>query len=154
MDPSTASDAIAAVRDQIDDLDEDTMNCLSGIHGSVRQITKALVDLDLHLDERQFQQASDLGAGVVVSGFIALQRLLGELTSLGCRKTLIVEDLTKKLMCNPEEILPLVDALLASAEPSPPAMYMDPGEHALIQQRILAPKPPALPWLALVRTED
>jgi hypothetical protein len=69
------------------------------------------------LDARQYEKASALGYEEVASEFVFLQRTLGGLQGACLEKERLVQDLAFALRCPYEDVLPKVDALLASARP-------------------------------------
>lgn len=135
IDPRAAEDAIAPVRKDIEALDEDTMNCCVGVAQALGQLTEALEDVDARMNERKYEQAANLGYGSVSSGFVFLQRVLGEINSLESRKALIVQNLAMKLHCAYEDIAPAVDALMKSMQPREPITLTDAVKHEASMER-------------------
>jgi hypothetical protein len=76
-----------------------------------------LTKISVALDARQYEKASALGYEEVASEFVFLQRTLGGLQGVCLEKERLVQELALALRCPYENVLPKVDALLASARP-------------------------------------
>jgi hypothetical protein len=117
MTKDTAESIIPSMRAQIAAVDENTIMAVVGVAQALDELRKALGEVDACLDSRDLEKASALGYGSVSSGFIFLQRTLGELNRLCSDKSAIVGEVAVKLGCAYEEALPHVDAVMESSRP-------------------------------------
>jgi hypothetical protein len=113
----TAESIISSVREQIAAVDEKTIMAVAGVAQALDELRKALVEVDACLGGRDLEKAAALGYGSVSSGFIFLQRTLGELNSVCSDKDVIVGEVAVKLGCAYEEALPHVNAVMESSRP-------------------------------------
>jgi hypothetical protein len=98
-------------------VDGKTIMAAAGVTQALDELRNALVEVGACLGSRDFEKASALGYDSVSSGFIFLQRTLGELNNLCMNKDEIVGVVAVKLGCAYEEALPHVDAVMESAQP-------------------------------------
>ena len=98
-------------------LDDEFFGEMVGVAEAIASLRKALSQLSAALDARQFEKASALGYGKVAEEFVFLQRTLGGLQGASLHKEGLVQNLAFALRCPYEDVLPKVDALLASARP-------------------------------------
>jgi len=108
---------VAARRKELAALDDEFFAEVVGVAQAIDALRKALSKLSSALDARQYQKASELGYEAVASEFIFLQRTLGGLQGACLHKEGFVQQLAFALRCPYEDVLPKVDALLASARP-------------------------------------
>jgi hypothetical protein len=128
LDSNVAKTAVASVRADIAAIDEEFMRGTMSVSHALDDLAQALEDVDACLDKRQHEKSAELGYGAVSTGFVYLQRTLGELSRLEHRKALIVQELARKLRCAYEEISPYVDALMESMQPPRPITISDAAE--------------------------
>jgi hypothetical protein len=88
-----------------------------GVAQAIDALRRALSKISVALDARQYEKASALGYEEVASEFVFLQRTLGGLQGACLEKERLVQELAFALRCPYEDVLPRVDALLASARP-------------------------------------
>ena len=138
LDAKLAADAIASVRSEIETVDQDTMSAVVGVCEALNDLTQALEDVDVCLYRRQFEAAANLGYRSVSSGYVFLQRTLGELNTLEGRKALIVQKLARELRCAYEEISPHVDAVMESLRPPPLVTIEAAAAHSAMVEAIRA----------------
>lgn len=98
-------------------MDDEFFAEVVGVAQAIDALRKALSKLSSALDARQYEKASALGYEEVASEFVFLQRTLGGLQGACLHKEGLVQDLAFVLRCPYEDVLPKVDALLASARP-------------------------------------
>lgn len=108
---------IAAKRMELARLDDEFFGEVVGVAQAIDALRKALNQVSAALDARQFEKASSLGYGKVAEEFVFLQRTLGGLQGACIDKERLVQDLAFALRCPYEDVLPKVDAMLASARP-------------------------------------
>jgi hypothetical protein len=120
--PSVASSRkaerlVAARRKELAALDDEFFAEVVGVAQAIDALRKALSKLSSALDARQYEKASELGYEAVASEFIFLQRTLGGLQGACLHKEGLVQRLAFELRCPYEDILPKVNARLASSRP-------------------------------------
>lgn len=113
----TVEQIISSMRERIDAVDEALIMEVVGVVQALDELRKALDEVDVCLDNRDFDKAADLGYRSVSSGFIFLQRTLGALKSQNDQKIVVVSEVAAQLGCAYEEALPHVDAAMQSAHP-------------------------------------
>ena len=112
-----AEQLVASRRRELAALDDGFFAEVVGVAQAIDALRKALSKLSSALDARQYEKASELGYEEVASEFVFLQRTLGGLQGACLEKERLVQDLAFALRCPYEDVLPKVDALLASARP-------------------------------------
>ncbi|HKY40311.1 MAG TPA: hypothetical protein VJN18_30465 [Polyangiaceae bacterium] len=108
---------VASRRNELAALDDEFFAEVVGVAQAIDALRRALSKISMALDTRQYEKASALGYEEVASEFVFLQRTLGGLQGACLKKEGLVQDLAFALRCPYEEVLPKVDALLASARP-------------------------------------
>jgi hypothetical protein len=108
---------VAARSKELAALDDEFFAEVVGVAQAIDALRKALSKLSAALDARQYEKASALGYEEVASEFVFLQRTLGGLQGACLHKEALVQGLAFELRCPYEDILPKVDAQLASARP-------------------------------------
>jgi hypothetical protein len=108
---------VAARRKELAASDDEFFAGVGGVAQAIDALRKALSKLNSALDARQYEKASALGYEEVASEFVFLQRTLGGLQGACLHKEALVQGLVFELRCPYEDLLPKVDALLASARP-------------------------------------
>lgn len=108
---------IASKRKDLAALDDEFFGDVVGVAQAIDALRRALSKLSTALDARQYEKASALGYEEVASEFVFLQRTLGGLQGACLHKEGLVQNLAFALRCPYEDVLPKVDALLASARP-------------------------------------
>jgi hypothetical protein len=108
---------VGARRKELAALDDEFFAEVVGVAQAIDALRKALSELSSAIDARQYEQASALGYEAVASEFVFLQRTLGGLQGACLKKEGLVQRLAFALRCPYEDVLPKVEALLASARP-------------------------------------
>ena len=108
---------VASRRKELAALDDEFFAEVVGVAQAIDTLRRALTKISMALDARQYEKASALGYEEVASEFVFLQRTLGGLQGACLEKERLVQDLAFALRCPYEDVLPKVDALLASAHP-------------------------------------
>lgn len=107
---------------RIKTVDDDFFGDVVGVAQAIGQLKEALKKVNVCLDQREFEKASDLGYSDVSSEFIFLQRCLGGLNDSVMQKEIIIQDICVEL-CNDldnvrnEEVAPLVEREIKSLKP-------------------------------------
>lgn len=108
---------VAARRKELAALDDEFFAEVVGVAQAIDALRKALSKLSSALDARQYEKASAIGYKEVASEFVFLQRTLGGLQGACLHKEGLVQNLAFALRCPYDDVLPKVDALLASTRP-------------------------------------
>ncbi len=114
--------SISQKKGEIYEVNERFFGDVLGVAQAVEQLKEALGKVDICLDRREFEKASQLGYRDVSSEFIFLQRCLGALNDTNTQKMKIIQDICMEL-CNDldnisyEEVAPLVEAQIENLKP-------------------------------------
>ena len=108
---------VASRRKELAALDDEFFAEVVGVAQAIDALRRALSKISMPLEAPQYEKASALGFKEVASEFVFLQRTLGGLQGACLEKERLVQDLAFALRCPYEDVLPKVDALLASTRP-------------------------------------
>ena len=106
-------------KNSIHNIDESFYADMSGVAQAVGQLKEALGKVEKYLNQREFEQASDLGYSDVSSEFIFLQRCLGGLNDTVMQKEILVQEICIELAneldnIKYEEVSPFVEKEMES----------------------------------------
>lgn len=116
MTPEEIRALVAPLKPRIEELDQETMMEVVGVAQALGGLRKALDNVDACLNNRTFEQASNLGYKDVSSEYVFLQRVLGGLQSLVMKKQVIVQEVAFQARCAYEEVEPFVDEIMQSSQ--------------------------------------
>ncbi len=107
----------------IKNLDDSFFGDVCGVSQAISQLKDALEKIEDCLDQRKFQEASNLGYSDVSSEFVFLQRVLGALNDTVTQKDVLIQDICIEL-CNQlekisyDEVAPFVTKEMESLKPN------------------------------------
>jgi len=106
-------------KNSIHNIDESFYADMGGVAQAVGQLKEALGKVEKYLNQREFEQASDLGYSDVSSEFIFLQRCLGGLNDTVMQKEILVQEICIELAneldnIKYEEVSPFVEKEMES----------------------------------------
>jgi len=132
MSMISIQNAIEESRDDISDLDDALMMEVVGVAEAIDRLKKALDQLDVCLDKRDFDAAANLGYKDIASNFIFLQRTLGGLQQQANKKSELISDIAVRSDSGVyEEVAPFVDEILQSSKPLTPEQKKNNKKAAL-----------------------
>ena len=115
-------DAVNKNKVSINAIDNAFYGDMTGVAQAIGQLKAALDKVDTCLNQREFEQASNLGYSDVSSEFIFLQRCLGSLNDTVMQKEKVIQDICSELTnqldnINNEEVTASVENELESIKP-------------------------------------
>lgn len=115
-------DAVNKNKVSINAIDNAFYRDMTGVAQAIGQLKAALDKVDTCLNQREFEQASNLGYSDVSSEFIFLQRCLGSLNDTVMQKEKVIQDICSELTnqldnINNEEVTASVENELESIKP-------------------------------------
>jgi len=113
----TPAQIAASLKSQIKEVDDGIIGETIGIAQAMSEIQKALTELDMALQNREYEQASQIGYESVTSNFVFLQRVLGCLQRACSDRELLVTEVARQAGCAYEEAMPHVHRMMVSAHP-------------------------------------
>lgn len=112
---SDIEEVIETYKDKIDRIDQNIMMEVVGVRQAVDLLKKALDEIEQNADKRDYHAATKYGE--CVSNFVFLQRVLGGLQSAVNSKEELIGDIAYKTTGVYEDIAPLVEEKMNSAQP-------------------------------------
>lgn len=105
--------------DAIETLDNDIMMETVGVAIALDELRKSINLIEAHLNEREFEKASQVGYRELAGGFVYVQRTLAGLQTSVHRKEALVSDIALKSKAAYEDVVPIVEKKMQSSVKRP-----------------------------------
>lgn len=138
-DPQSILSLVDAEMAAIEALDEALIMEVVGVTMALDELRKALDVLEAHLDERAFEEASQVGYQDVAHHFVYLQRTLAGLQTAEQQKAALISTLAQEANAAYENVAPYVEEKMQSALKKTETITLSAEDQRLFVETLLNP---------------
>jgi hypothetical protein len=142
-DPQKILSLVDAKAAAIEALDDALMMEVVGVAMALDELRKALDELEAHLNERAFEEASQVGYQDVAHYFVYLQRTLAGLHTAAQQKEALISTLAQEANVAYETVAPYVEDKMQSALKKTETIALSAEDQRLFVETLLNPPEPS-----------